>query len=525
MSQYNKKTTGQNVVTNLRGGTGVKQSDEVALISLLATGLTQMFHEPKNDREKRLITLMDSVAKKDKYLLAQMIVYARAILGQRTVTHRAAVHFASLLNGEKWGKNFFSKRVRKGNAGGVVYRLDDMLEIAACYFALNPKKSLSNPMKKGFKMALEASDAYELAKYKSSNKAVSLIDMVNLLHPKGIEKNAQAFKALVEGTLIQFNTAEDKNTKAGQKVAAKVKAGEITAVEGEAELKAAKTENWKDLIDNKTIGYLALLRNARNIIKDSPELITKAGELMTNKDFIKKSLVFPHQIDLAFEVILDELATPNGRMMLPYINQAYEHSVMNVKELGMDGRTAVVIDTSGSMFSQWKPLMINGSAAKGRNRTPVEKAALIGATLAKGLGADLYQFGIKCADVRYNPLDSINSIKQQVLTEEGRVGHGTNFDSIFRRLNETNGYNRVFIISDLQGQDQILRASAYQTFKAKFGQPYIYTIDLCGYGTSMFKQNDHVFPIAGYSAQIYETAKLYETDYNALITEIRKIVI
>ena len=523
MSQYNLKTAGQNVVKNFRGGTAVKQTDEIALISLLANGLTSMFHEPKNDREKRLLSLMDNVAKKDKFLVAQMLVYARAKLGQRTVTHRAAVHLASLLSGEKWGKDFFSKRHRSQNRGGIVYRLDDMLEIAACYFALNPDKPLSNPMKKGFAMALQSADAYELAKYKGDGKQVSLVDIANLVHPKA-SRNAEAMKALMEGTISQFNTAEDKQTKAGQEVAAKVKSGEITKEEAKEELRATKADNWKELIESKRIGYLALLRNLRNIIVDAPELIGQAGLLLTDKDFIKKSLVFPHQIDLALEVILNEITTSNGRKMLPYINQAYENSVINLKELNMDEHTAVVIDTSGSMYSTWDGgLMVNGKSTG--NRYPIEKASLIGATLAKGLGADLYQFSSTCAEIAYNPLDSINSIKKVVLDQQGRVGHSTNFNEIFRTLNQSRGYQRIFVITDLQGADSILTRSEYQRYKELFGEPYIYSIDLAGHGTQMFRQNGRLFQLAGYSAHIYETAKLYETDFNALINEIRKIVI
>ena len=523
MSQYNTKTTGQNVVTNFRGGTAVRQTDEIALISLLATGLTKMFHEAKDDREKRLLDLMDAVAKKDKYLVAQMLVYARTILAQRTVTHRGAVHMASLISGESWGKRFFSKRNRKVNEGGIVYRLDDMLEIAACYFAVNPEKPLSNPMKRGFKMALESADAYELAKYKNDNKSVSLVDLVNLVHPKG-GRNAEALKQLVEGTLKQHNTAEDKQSNAVQVVAGKVKSGEITVEEGELELKAAKGENWKELIVNKTIGYLALLRNLRNIIIDAPELITITGELITDREFIRKSLVFPHQIDLALEVILNEIRTPEGRRLLPFLNQAYENSVINLKELNMDEHTAVVIDTSGSMFSSYgNGLVINGKPT--RNRFPIEKASLIGATLAKGLGADMYQFSSTCKSIAYNPNDSINTIKWNVLHQEGHVGHSTNFNEIFRTLNNSRGYARIFIISDLQGADNITRGSEYQTYMGKFGRPYLYTVDLTGHGTNMFKANERLFQLVGYSASIYETAKLYETDFNALLTEIRKIII
>jgi len=512
MSVYNKKAEVP-TVTNLRGGTAYKQSDEVALVSLMATGLTSMFHEPSNEREKRLIELIHNVGRKDMYLTAQIIVYARAVLGQRTITHRAAVELARGLSGEKWGKDFYGKRSRKENKGGIIYRLDDMLEIAACYFALNPGKALSNPMKKGFRNALETADAYELAKYKGEGKLVSLVDLVNLLHPKGRE-NAEALKALVEGTLKQFNTAEDKQTKAGQEVAAKVKAGVITQAEAKVELKEAKASNWKELIEKKEIGYLSLLRNLRNILLTGPELIDKAGTLLTNKKFVQESLIFPHQIDLAMEMILAEFGANSSmemRKLIGYIDTAYELATENVKYLFNEGATAIVIDSSGSMTSG-KVLGIS------RNVRPVEKSALIAATLAKGVMGDVYHFAGHCEPLSYNHLDSVNTLKNGFL----KHCHGgtTEFGSIFRALNKA--YDRVFIISDMQGADQL----DYSNYKRKYNcDPYIYSIDLCGHGSSMFKQSGRLFPIAGYSAQIYETAKLYETDYNALLNEIRKIII
>lgn len=514
MSVYNKKVEVP-TVTNLRGGTAYEQSDEVALVSLMATGLTSMFHEPSNEREKRLVELIHSVVNKDIFLTAQIIIYARAVMGQRTITHRAAVELAKVISGEPWGKRFFSKRSRKENSGGVIWRLDDMLEIAACYFALNPGKALSNPMKKGFRSVIETTDAYELAKYKGNGKMVSLVDMVNLLHPKGKE-NAKALKALVEGTLKQFNTAEDKNTEAGQKVAAKVKAGTITKEEGEVELKEAKASNWKELIETKKIGYLSLLRNLKNIVTSAPQLVHQAGELLTNEKFVRESLVFPHQIDLAVEELLEGSTSFAVREIMTYAEKAYELATMNVKKLFPEGgETAIVIDSSGSMTSDYAH--VSGPQMK-RKVKPVDKSALIAATLAKGIKGDLFHFSYDCEQLTYNPNDSINTLKQQFL----RHCHGgtTNFNAIFKAFRKP--YTRVFIISDMQGADSL----DYKSYKSIYGcNPYIYSIDLCGHGTSMFKQNDRLFPIAGYSAQIYETAKLYETDYNALLNEIRKIII
>ena len=522
MSKYNKVSS--NVTATLQGGVGVKQSDEIALISLMATGLQGKYYQMEKERETRLVALVNSVGLKDPYLLAQIIVYTRVVIGQRSISHRASVAAAQVFSGQSWAKYFYSKWNKKASQGGSIFRLDDITEIEACYMYYNKDKSLPNAMKRGFALALESADAYEIAKYQGTGKDVSLVDIFNLVHPNSSDARApEAFTQLMDGTLKQFNTAEDKQSAAGQEVAAKVKAGEITKSEAEIELKEAKTDNWKDLILNRKIGYLALLRNLRNILKSGDSGLNKAArELLADVKFVRESLVFPHQIDLAAHVIMGEFASPEGRKMAGAINSAYEASVANVFELGFTEDTAIVFDTSGSMQGGWGGgTNINGVSSS--NTAPVEKAALIAATLAKGVGADVYHFASHCEELSYHPNDSVFTIAKQFKSQIGNVGHGTNFSTIFAKLKRQ--YSRVFIISDMQGADSILRDSSYQAYNTKYGRPYIYAVDMCGYGTTMFKNNDKLCTLAGYSAQIYTTIKTYEVDPKALLNEIKAIKI
>jgi len=478
---------------------------------MLATGLDNKYYEKLGERETRLSNVIADVAKTDKTFVAKALVYARSVMGQRTVTHFGAVELAKVLAGDNLGSRFFSKRARKANAAGIIFRLDDMLEIAACYQARNPGKQLSNAIKKGFKSALEAADEYELAKYQAKNRDLSLVDIVNLVHPKPSEKMAPVFAKLMKGELKQFNTVEDKNTKAGQEVAAKVKAGEITADEAVAVLNEAKEDNFAELIETRKIGYLALLRNLRNILKTGAksEVISGACELLTDAKLIKQSLVFPHQIDLALEILLDEFggkATP----FIKALNTAYEIAIPNLTELFKTGRTAVVFDSSGSMSSSIRLANKNQGS-----EDAIAKAALIAATLAKGIGADVYHFADHCAQIKFNPLDTVNTLKNQFLSKQGSVGYGTAFAGIMRTLDGK--YDRVFVISDMQGGD-MLDNKAYSN-------THIYSVDICGYGTTMFKPDSKVYKIFGYSSDIYELIKKVEIDPQALIKEIEKIEI
>lgn len=523
MAKYNKKTvaTVTPTVTNHEGGTGFKLEPKLELVALLSSGIENTFYEKEGDRETRLRTLIESIAKTDPTFVAKALVYARTEMGQRTVTHLGAVNLAKFLSGNDLGKRFFSKRDRKAETGGIVFRLDDMLEIAACYTAKNPGKSLSNALKKGFKLALESADAYELAKYQAKNRDISLVDIVNLVHPKPSDKMKPYFEKLMKGELKQFNTVEDKNTKSGQEVAAKVKSGELTAKEAKEELKEAKEENYAELIKNRKIGYLALLRNLRNILKTSSNkaLINDAADLLTDEKLIRQSLVFPHQIDLALEVMLSEFSVSEMNTFANALNKAYDLAIPNLSELGMYGRTAVVWDTSASMTSY---TISNGKGNKYKS-TPADKAALIGATLAKGVGADLYHFASTCEEIKFNPSDSVNTIKKVGLGLTGRVGHGTDFGSIFSTLKGK--YDRVFIISDMQGADSLGRNSSYSSYVSKHGQPHIYNIDIVGYGTTMIKPGSKVYSLFGYSNETYELCKKVEVDPKVLLKAIEAIVI
>jgi hypothetical protein len=322
----------------------------------------------------------------------------------------------------------------------------------------------------------------------------------------------------MKGELKQFDTVENKNTEAGKVVADKVKSGEITKAEADVMLKEAKEDNYKELIETKKIGYLALLRNLRNILKNSNDtaLIDNACRLLTDEVFIKKSLVFPHQIDLALEVLLDEFPTSNAgmRKMITALDKAYELSVPNLTELFTHGRTAVVFDTSASMTSETTYLS-GGTGRKASKSKVMDKATLIAATLAKGIGADVYHFASYCESVNFNPLDSIHTIKKTFMGLTGRVGHGTEFNSIFNMIGDK--YDRVFVISDMQGASYI-NTSSYKDM-------HIYSIQLNGYNTTMFKPNSKLYGIYGYGSEIYELVKKVEINPNALIEEINKIEI
>lgn len=525
MGKYNTtiKVNTNKAVTH-EGGEGYRYNSVNELIALLATGVNNTYYETMQTREDRLSKLIDEVVKsKGVEFTAKALVYARSKMGQRSVTHFGAVALAKHLSGSPIGKYIYSKYNRKDEIGGVVYRLDDILEMIAAYTTLNPGKRLPNSMSKGFRTALENADTYELAKYQSSSKNVSLVDAFNILHPRPAnEKMAGVFKQLMNGELKQFNTVEDKNTKTGQEVSAKVKAGELSKEAAVEILAESKNENFKELLETKKIGYKSLVMNLRNILKvGDAETVRLASEMLTNQTAIQKSLIQPMELDVASEILIAEGvgSTQLRTAILKALEKAFELSIPNMAEV-FQGNTAVVFDSSGSMEGVYGggvhiPLGANRLKI---NKTPAERAALIASMFVKGVGADVFHFASQCEQIPYNPMDTFNTIKRTFTSQNGKVGHGTSFNTIVEKLNRSKtGYSRVIVISDMQGHDSFRHASIT-------GNPYIYSIDMCGYGTTMANPNNpRVFALFGYSAEMVRVATQMEIDPKTLIKEIEAI--
>jgi len=473
MSRFNQTSKGTKIL-NLAGGEAYSQTPELELVSILLTSFANdQFYKSANDAFQRLKKLVIIC---DKRFVAQAAVYARNQFGMRSITHVVASELAMFISGESWAKDFYY---------AIVRRPDDMMEIASYHFSKNGK--LSNSMKKGFAKAFDKFDRYQLAKYRGENKGIKLIDIVNLVHPVPVEKNADAINALVKGELKSFDTWETELSKAGQ------------VSTNEEEKADFKKEVWIKLIRENKIGYFALLRNLRNIIEQAPNEINQAIKILTNETYIKKSLVLPFRFMTAYE----ELEKINNgkivRTVLMALNDAVDIAVKNVPKF--DGETLVVLDISGSMIG--KPAVIG---------------SLFSAVLIKSNNADFIVFADNAKYVNVNPKDTTITIANSIRFAAG----GTNFKAIFEVANKK--YDRVMILSDMQGWiGGYTPVNEFNQYKKLTGaNPFVYSFDLNSYGSMQFPETN-VFCLAGFSEKIFDIMKLLEQDKKALVNEIKKV--
>lgn len=490
MSKFNAtKPKGTTKTVNLAGGEAYTQSAELELVSILLTSFVQdQFYKTANDQMKRVGELLNKV---DPKFAAKAAIYARNEFGMRSITHVLSVEIAKHISGKEWGKKFFSE---------VIRRPDDITETLAYYLSKNKNKALPNALKKGFAKAFDKFDNYQLAKYKGDSKEVSLVDAVNMVHPKAIEKNAKALAALINGNLKNTETWEAKLSEAGQKT------------DNDSELKEMKKDAWAGLIREKKLGYLALLRNLRNIMEQAPEVLDEALISLTNEAFIKKSLVFPFQYLVAYKQFLG-MNTKEARKIAAALSQAVDISCQNVKTLNFTGNTLIAIDNSGSMDQA-----VGGSPHMKRS----ELGALFGMVLGKAINADILEWAGSARYINYD----LNENSMQFaanFVRLNKVGHDTNFSSIFQEADKK--YDRILIFSDMQGWSGYYNpTTALNNYKKKFNcDPYIYSFDLAGYGTMQFPENK-VCALAGFSEKIFSIMSLLEKDKKALVNTIKNYV-
>ena len=192
MSRFNHATKSTKTV-NRAGGEAFEMSPKLALVTHVLTSMVKdQFYR---SADEGISELQELIAKNDPLFVAKTALYARREYGLRSVSHIIASEIAKSVKGVQWTKSFFDK---------IVYRPDDMTEILSLYWA--DFKNEPNALRKGFKEAFKRFDAYQLAKYRGEGKEVSLVDVVNVVHPL----HTEALAKLVKGELKNEKTWEAK---------------------------------------------------------------------------------------------------------------------------------------------------------------------------------------------------------------------------------------------------------------------------------------------------------------------------
>lgn len=515
------------------------------------------FYRTENKAVQDVLKAVEESAMLDPYFTAQAIRYSRVNgEGLRSVTQLAAAHLAKFLSGKEFARYFYGRYDRKNKVGGVIYRIDDAVQVANAYFGLTKAKSLPNSIRKGFVAALESADTYELAKYKNSG----LVDLINLVHPnqanstavvevdgekyrailnakasatkdaskktlytekivaaKGKTVTIKTLDALMLGVPFTADTHETRNTQAGQIVAEAKKTGKITEREAVALMEEAIGNNFKELLQNGKLGMLALVRNLVRMVtnKVDAETVKMVVAMLTNGDAIRKSLVHPMQLDLAYEMLLvDHAKDATARTFMTALQKGFELAMPN---FALTGRVCVMVDVSGSMTAT---MMREGSRTGFKTRA-CDKAFLVAAVLAKASNADIVLFDTNADKIKYTPTLGVFDLAKEISKVRG-FGGGTTIAAPFNYItNHKLVYDKIVLLSDNEANGGNTARAAESYFR-NVNCAMVYSVDLASYGTTQLK-GDNVFELYGYGFSMFEDMAKREYNANAHMAEVRKV--
>lgn len=287
------------------------------------------FHAKNVDNVKS--SLKTLVAANEFNFIANTIVFATK-MGMRIFPIAATVLFAKELYTQK--KQFVNLKLLVTK---VITRADSLTELYA--YALQvfgDKNSIPLAIKKGVALSFNNFDEYQFGKYNRSN-ALTFKNLLRIVHPVPKDESQSAiFAKIMTDTLATPYTWETELSANGQLPPSE---------------RRSDAQLWSDLIMSGRVGYMALLRNLRNIqdARISYEALTSLMHQLTDDDKVKRSKQFP----FAYLTALENLSTP---AYTDTVKNALNKSVNNIPVFGQN--ILIILDHSGSMgdFTMKSPL-------------------------------------------------------------------------------------------------------------------------------------------------------------------------
>jgi 60 kDa SS-A/Ro ribonucleoprotein len=485
---------------NYMGEKAYTRSPKAELVNAVLTSFIETtYYEKADKRLTRISELVEKVAAKDPVFVAKLAIFARDNFNMRSSSHVLIGELARVHRGD----NLVGRALQR-----VALRPDDVIEIVAYV-----DKPLPSQIKRGAARALSGYSEYQLAKYRGGSKKMKLVDVVNLVRPK----HTDGLRKLVNGELKNTETWES-----------------MLSVPG-----ADKAAVWRELLESHKLGYMALLRNLRNIAAtNDTEAVRLAVARIRDPEAVRKSRQFPFRFLSAYEA-LSGVATHSGihfekgagstDELIAAVEDAIRLSVGNLPLLR--GTTAILSDNSGSMRGDSR-----GSALSANSSRKTSDIANLFAALY-WLRADNTYVGLFGDELIAPSMDrSAGVFENYKIIEEAasHCGPGTEqgiYDFFEQALRDRTMIDRVFIFSDMQiGKNSWYghRVGTARTFNQLFREykeinpgVKVYSVDLRGYGSTVF--SDGIIEFAGFSDKIFNIVELTEQDPNALTRQIEAI--
>ncbi|CAC9974989.1 TROVE domain-containing protein [Flavobacterium panici] len=498
-----EKNNKSNIVNHENAPAFSLTSEYELYAAVVTTSLNASFYEKDTTRLQRIQSL---IKKSNPVFVAKLAVYARNEMHMRSVPLVLVVELAKIYSGD----SLISKMITH-----VIQRADEITELLAYYQMANERNGvkklnrLSKQIQKGLAVSFNKFDEYQFAKY-NRDGVVKLKDALFLVHPKAKDKAQQAiFDKLVNNTLQTPYTWETELSQLGQ-----------VKFYNHIEKQKAFKQKWEELIDSGKIGYMALLRNLRNILEAnvSGSHMLKVCDYLSNEKAVANSKQLPFRFLAAYREVKD-LNFKYTSMVLDALEDAVMASSQNIK--GFDVNTSVVIacDVSGSMQKAISP----------KSKVMLYDIGLMLGMLMQSRCQNVVSgmFGDRWKIINM-PKRSILANVNEYYKREGEVGYATNGHLVVEDLiSRKEIVDKVMLFTDVQMWNNTYTkdsfANSWNRYKTIAPNAKLYLFDLAGYGQSPINiEKNDVYLIAGWSDKVFDVLNALE-DKNSALNYINRI--
>lgn len=496
-------TTGARTI-NHQGGVGFLRDEKTELFLTAVSSLNEdTFYESAQDRRGRIAELISTTSQDTEWTLG-LITWLRKEAGLRTIPSIIAAHSVNhRLDSGLHGDN-------RAIISSAVGRLDESPELLA-YWMETFGRTIPSAVKRGvadsFLRGLNQG-SYLKWRGKASRGAVSLVDVINLTHPKpSTPEQSALLKFILDeayGNEVDYSGLDtilerdeflswDKDTQikvlsSGQADAV-IRSASLTHEVIAGAIGKIPSEVWENLIPH--MGYKALRMNLRRIHESgvSDEVIDKINDRLKDSEVIRKSNPMPIEFLAAYRNAPLDFASA--------IQRAANYSLENVPAL--KGRTLILVDTSGSMGA---PLSERGTLAR------LEAARIFGAALAiRAENPTLVTFGSDSKEIKVKGKDLLRVSESITDLQSGTNTHG----AIDRHYDK---HDRVIVITDEQPGYNYWSSRNGDVFDNIPANVPTFTWNLAGYrtGHSEIKVNRYTF--GGLTDKGFQIIPLLESGLN-----------
>lgn len=492
--KFNFKSKASKAATkNYEAAKAFRMTPELELYAAVATaGLNDQFYEAANEK---LLRLRELISRNEAEFVAKLAIYTREQMYMRSVPLVLAVELAKVHSGD----GLVGRLVAR-----IVQRADEITELLS-YYAMAGNRAgakqlnkLSKQLQKGLADAFNKFDEYQFAKY-NRDARVKFKDALFLVHPKAKDEAQQLlFDKIVKDDLRTPYTWEVELSALGQ----------IVYVTPELKQAALRTK-WEELILSKKLGYMATLRNLRNILEAevSKEALNNLCEFLADSRAVAKSKQLPFRFLSAYRE-LKELKNGRVSKVLDALEQAVLYSAVNIP--GYDENTKVVIaaDVSGSMQKAISP------KSKVQNFDIGLMLAMLMQNRCEHVITGMFGDTWKVINMSKK---SILSNVQEFHRREGEVGYSTNGYLVVKHLLQYNIVaDKVMLFTDCQlwnsNNSGETISALWQQYKQRVPAARLYLFDLAGHGnTPVSVMNDDVYLIAGWSDKVFTVLRALES--------------